>query len=193
MQRERRESVLDKRLSNTHPERGRGESRGPERVRRIVEEEMRILREKAKLLSDGLLVEKYTAYLGLRVRPTIKQLWEAAPLEAKRSAKQALEATILAYYLGGQASLGTHLYGAPPVIMNLNIVEARAEAGAEARAEARADLEPLARLLEELLRELHVIRNLAAYPSRANAEAISRKAEAMIDRVREARRRLEFN
>ena len=178
--------MFDKRLSNKQE----SVVERVERVRKVVEEERRVLVEKARLLAEGIVVESYTAYLGLRVRPTIKQLWEAAPRQAKRAAKQALEAAILAYYLGGQASLSTHLYGAPPVInMNLNIVEARAEA----KAEAKVDLEPLVKLLEELLRELQIIRNLARYPSQTNAAAISRKAETLIEKIKKMREQMVFN
>ena len=180
--------MFDKRLSNKRGESRDSVAESAERIRRVVEEERRVLTEKARLLAEGIVVESYTAYLGLRVRPTIKQLWEAAPRQAKRAAKQALEATILAYYLGGQASLGTHLYGAPSVInMNLNIVEA------EAKAEARVDLEPLVKLLEELIQELQLIRNLAAYPTQTNAAAISRKAESLIAKIRKMREQMISN
>lgn len=166
-----------------------GSSSRESRVRRVEEFERQVLVEKAKLLAEGELREGYTAYLSLRVRPTIKQLWNAAPIQAKRAAKHALEAAILAYYLGGQASMNTPSYHAPPIIMNLNIVEAKAES----RSEAKIDLKPIIDLLEELMREIQIIHNLASYPSQTNMSAITQKSSEIIAKIREMREKLLFN
>ena len=166
---------------------GHTSDRHPEKlVRRVLEEEKRVLVEKARLLSEGMIVEFYTEQLCLRVRPTIKQLYLKMPPKPKRAAKQAFESTVIAYWLGGKASLSSHLDTAP-IVMNLNIVEARAEA----KAKAEVDLRPLAELLDRLIEELTIVRNLARYPSATNARAIVAKTEALLKQLNKERDRIE--
>ena len=177
-------------MSETTPKRDVGQTsdRHPEKlVRRVLEEERKVLVEKARLLSEGIIVEYYTEQLCMRIRPTVKQLYLKAPIAVKRAAKQALESAVIAFYLGGQASLESHLSHAAPIVMNLNIVEAKAEA----KAKAEVDLKPLAQLLERLIEELTIIRNLAKYPSTTNARSIIDKAEALLRQLVKEKDRIE--
>lgn len=162
---------------------------GQSSVKKLIEKEKEILKEKAKLIAEGEIDEPYTTTITIRLRPSVKQLYQNLPLSVKRAARRAFEATVLAYYLGGSANMHGDTHTSTPIIINMNVVEARAEA----RSEARVDLEPLVHLLEELLEELRVIRSLAEYPSGVNAENIQRRTDKLIMKIRQMRERLLFN
>ena len=179
---------------STHYNIGNNLGRDMEFLEDVIEEEMKVLRRKAKLLQRGLLRESNTEILALRVKPTLKQLWQRLPREVKRAARSAVEAVVVAYYLGGHAELNTQpgiqaVGFMQPVIINMNIAEARAEN----RNNIKIDIDKILDLLEEIMEDIRMMKRLAEYPSERNTRQISRKAEKIIERINEMRRRLEFN
>lgn len=157
------------------------ESEG-ERVRSVFERERRVLAEKARLLVEGVIVEHYTVQHCIRVRPTVKQLYQALPPQVKKAAKHAFEAVVLSYWLGGSAKAAGD---GQPVIVNMNIVEQKQS--------VNVDLKPLAKLLERLEEELRLIANLARFPSQTNVRAIVEKASELLKLVEKSRSSLNVN
>ena len=140
--------------------------------------------ERARLLAEGEINEPYTAYLALRVRPTIKKLWDAAPPEAKKAARSTLEAVLLAFYLGGHTHI--HQHHQQPLIMNLNLNMNIAHA----EAHAKTSIQQLLNLLDKLAKELQFIQNLTQHPTTLNTTIIHNKIKGLLNNINNERNKL---
>lgn len=106
----------------------------------IVERELRLLVERARLLSRGVIRESYSELLAIRIRPTIKKIWLMLPLDSKKLIRRILENLALSMFLGERVA--ERQEGGQPIIINMNINENKVD--------VRLDMRRLEEVLEEL-------------------------------------------
>ena len=63
-------------------------------------EERRFIERKLRAWLNGEYKESRRAWLGIRLTPTIKEIYDRAPDDVKQAAKRALEAVLISWFLG---------------------------------------------------------------------------------------------
>ena len=114
----------------------------PTRGSELYWEERELLKRKLKAWLRGEYVERKSAWLTMRTTPTIPEIYSRAPEEVKQAARRALEAVLIAWFLGEPRVEYSQPGGSPQIFnININVNENRAEARAESKAEAKSRLE----------------------------------------------------
>jgi len=126
----------------------------------IFWEERRMDYRKIKLMLQGKYREPRTAWLSLRLPPTIRKLYSQAPDKVKLAARRALESVLIAWFLGESQVRITDSspFSAPFIFnINLNMNENKAEARSENQNIVQNKLEILIDELNPKLEELAVL------------------------------------
>lgn len=85
-------------------------------------EERQIDYRKIKLMLEGKYREPRTAWLSLRLPPTIRKLYGQAPEKVKLAARRALESVIISWFLGEpQVKMYELSLAGTPIIFNVNL------------------------------------------------------------------------
>ncbi|MEB3861261.1 MAG: hypothetical protein GSR84_03465 [Desulfurococcales archaeon] len=87
-------------------------------------EERRFIERKLRAWLNGEYKKSRRAWLGIRLTPTLKEIYDRAPDDVKQAARRALEAVLISWFLGestvayNKPSHATHVF-----IINVNINE----------------------------------------------------------------------
>ena len=139
------------------------DSRKIEDAESLYWEERRLLEKKLKAWLNGEYREARKAWIGIRVTPTVKEVYDRAPDQVKRAARRAFEAVLIAWFLGEEQVRMQGQSGAPQIFnVNISVSEARADARAEARSSVEGEIrvaeviEAMERLIGSLWRQKRI-------------------------------------